>query len=61
MIEHTDQRQDVGAGLSALDRALIAEALDELAHGLVVDHAEVDGWIESIGTDHELPPPFPAG
>ena len=48
MIEHTDQRQDVGAGLSALDRALIAEALDELARGLVVDHAEVDAWIESL-------------
>jgi predicted transcriptional regulator len=35
----------------------IAEADAELDAGLHVDAAEIRAWIESIGTDHELPPP----
>jgi predicted transcriptional regulator len=36
---------------------MIAEARAELDSGLYVDAAEIDAWIDSIGTDHELPPP----
>jgi predicted transcriptional regulator len=36
----------------------IAEARADIAAGRLVDSAEVDGWIESIGTDHELPIPY---
>lgn len=36
---------------------MIAEADAELAVGLNVDAAEIDAWIDSIGTEHELPPP----
>ena len=35
----------------------IAEARAQVKAGLYVDAAEVDAWIDSIGTDHELPPP----
>jgi hypothetical protein len=35
----------------------IAEADAELDAGLYVDAEEMDAWIDSIGTDHELPPP----
>jgi predicted transcriptional regulator len=36
---------------------MIAEARAELDAGLYVDAAEVDAWIDSIGTEHELPLP----
>jgi hypothetical protein len=35
----------------------IAEARAELDAGLYVDADEIDAWIDSIGTDHELAPP----
>ena len=35
----------------------IAEADADLAAGLIIDAAEIDAWIDSIGPDHELPPP----
>ena len=35
----------------------IAEADDDIAAGRLIDEAEIDAWIDSIGTDHELPPP----
>ena len=35
----------------------ITEARVELDAGLYVDSADVDAWIDSIGTDHELPLP----
>jgi len=35
----------------------IAEAEADVAAGRVIDSAEIDAWIDSIGTDHELPPP----
>jgi predicted transcriptional regulator len=42
----------------AWEAAGIAEALADVAAGRVVDEAEVDAWIDSIGTDHELPVPY---
>ncbi len=38
---------------------MIAEADAEIEAGLFVDEAEVDAWIDSLGTDHELPVPQP--
>ena len=35
----------------------IAEADADIAAGRLIDEAEIDAWIDSIGTDHELPPP----
>jgi hypothetical protein len=35
----------------------IAEAHADIAAGRLIDEAEIDAWIDSIGTDHELPPP----
>lgn len=35
----------------------IAKADASIAAGLYVDADEIDAWIDSIGTDHELPPP----
>jgi len=39
----------------AWEAAGIAEA--SLAAGFYVDADEIDAWIDSIGTDHQLPPP----
>ena len=41
----------------AWEAAMIAEADAEIEAVLYVDADEVDAWIDSIGTDHELPPP----
>jgi predicted transcriptional regulator len=41
----------------AWEAAMIAEADAEIEAGLFVDAADVDAWIDSIGTDHELPLP----
>ena len=41
----------------AWERDRIAEAEAEIAAGLYVDGDEVDAWLASIGTDHELPLP----
>jgi predicted transcriptional regulator len=38
---------------------MIAEADAEIEAGLFIDEAEVDAWIDSLGTDHELPVPQP--
>ncbi len=35
----------------------IAEAAASADAGQLIDEAEIDAWIDSIGTDHELPPP----
>lgn len=35
----------------------IAEARASAAAGRVVSSEAVDAWIDSLGTDHELPPP----
>lgn len=42
----------------AREAELIAEARASAAAGRLVDSAEVKAWIDSIGTDHELPPPY---
>jgi predicted transcriptional regulator len=36
----------------------IAEADADIAAGRLVDSARVKAWIDSIGTDHELPVPY---
>jgi predicted transcriptional regulator len=36
----------------------IAKARASIAAGRVVDSAKVNAWIDSIGTDHELPIPY---
>ncbi len=41
----------------AWERERIAEADADIAAALIIDAAEIDAWIDSIGTDHELPPP----
>ena len=41
----------------AWEAAMIAEADAEIEAGLYVDPDEVKAWIDSVGTDHELPPP----
>lgn len=41
----------------AWEAATIAEADDEVEAGLRVDGDEMDAWLDSIGPDHELPPP----
>jgi predicted transcriptional regulator len=41
----------------AWEAEMIAEADADIAAGRLIDAAEVDAWIDSIGTDHELPPP----
>ncbi len=41
----------------AWEAAMIAEADAEIASGHYVDADQIDAWIDSIGTDPELPPP----
>jgi predicted transcriptional regulator len=43
----------------AWEAEMIAEADAEIEAGLFVEEAEVDAWIDSLGTDHELPVPQP--
>jgi predicted transcriptional regulator len=38
---------------------LIAEGDADFEAGRFVDSADVKDWIDSIGTEHELPPPRP--
>ena len=40
------------------DAALIAEADADIAAGRLVDSAKVKAWIDSIGSDQELPAPY---
>jgi predicted transcriptional regulator len=41
----------------AREAEMIAEADADIAAGRLVGSAAVDAWIDSIGTDHELPVP----
>ncbi len=43
----------------AWEAEMIAEADAEIEAGLFVEEADVDAWIDSLGTDHELPVPQP--
>jgi hypothetical protein len=54
-----DEAQAARRRRIALEAELLAVARADIAAGLFVDEAEVDAWIDSIGTDHELPPPYP--
>lgn len=40
----------------ASEARMIAEADADIAAGRLIDEAEIDAWIDSIGIDHELPP-----
>jgi predicted transcriptional regulator len=42
----------------AIEAEMIAEADADLAAGRVIDAADVDAWIDSIGSDHERPVPY---
>lgn len=42
----------------AWEAKMIAEADADIAAGRLVDSAKVKAWIDSIGTDHELPVPY---
>jgi predicted transcriptional regulator len=42
----------------AWEAEMIAEADADIAAGRLVDSADVDAWIDSLGTDHELPVPY---
>ncbi len=42
----------------AWEAVMIAQADASIAAGRVVDEATVDAWIDSVGTDHELPVPY---
>lgn len=41
----------------AREADMLAEARAEIAAGLFVDAADVDAWIDSIGSAHERPLP----
>jgi len=43
----------------ACEAAMIAAADADIAAGRTVSEEEIDAWIDSLGTDHELPPPYP--
>ena len=43
----------------AWEAEMIAEADAEIEAGMFIDEAVVDAWIDSLGTDHELPIPQP--
>jgi predicted transcriptional regulator len=42
----------------AWEAEMIVEADADIAAGRLVDSAKVKVWIDSIGTDHELPVPY---
>ena len=41
----------------AWEAEMIAEADADIEAGRMIDEAEIDAWIDSLGTEHELPPP----
>jgi predicted transcriptional regulator len=40
----------------AYEAEMIAEAREQAAAGRTVSEEQVDAWIDSLGTEHELPP-----
>ncbi len=42
----------------AWEGEMIAEADADIAAGRLVDSVRVKAWIDSIGTDHEMPVPY---
>jgi len=55
----TDESRAARCQRLAWEAARIAEARAELDEGFGIDEAAVDAWIDSLGTEHELPPPVP--
>ena len=43
----------------ATEAALLAAAQADIAAGRTVSSEAVDAWIDSLATDHPLPPPHP--
>ena len=43
----------------ATEAALLAAAQADVAAGRTVSSEAVDAWIDSLATDHPLPPPHP--
>jgi predicted transcriptional regulator len=41
----------------AREAVMIAAALEEAAAGKTVSSEQIDAWVDSLGTDHELPSP----
>jgi len=41
----------------AMEAEAIDRALESVAAGRFVTEAQFDAWVDSLGTDHELPPP----
>jgi hypothetical protein len=44
----------------ARERALIAEAREDIHQGRVLDDAELDAWLDTLDADENSPPP-PSG
>ena len=57
MDEHTYPASMDEAARLEWELAAIEAARAQVARGEVVTFEEVEAWIESIGTDHELPVP----
>jgi predicted transcriptional regulator len=57
-IDQTSSRKTERQARIAWEAAGIAEARADVASGRLVDEAAVDAWIDSIGTEHELPVPY---
>ncbi|HEX3993544.1 MAG TPA: hypothetical protein VHX39_20430 [Acetobacteraceae bacterium] len=54
---HPESETDRQRRLSREAR-MVAEADADIAADRLVDEADVDAWIDSIGTGHELPVPY---
>ena len=52
-----DETAEEKAERIAREAVMIAEARASVAAGRVVSFEAVSAWIDSLGTDHELPPP----
>lgn len=52
-----DQEKVAQVAIDEAKRLSILEGLADVEAGRVVPHNEVKAWLESWGTDHELPPP----
>jgi predicted transcriptional regulator len=45
----------------AWEAEMIAQADASIAAGRLIDAKEIDAWIDSLDTNHELPPPRSGG
>ena len=54
----TDETEGARKRRIAWEAEMIAEARADIASGRLVDSAEVDAWIDSLDTSHELPVPY---